>query len=153
MDAGRLLKWIVAIAVLVFAWKVALPWLKEQGSGSASRAAASGGGNPCVAGAQHASEAWGSGLGRFVNPPYDIDAWSQFREDVLEKIAAAERDCSCPSESCARVRSALGDLRTMSSELDSSIRNGTSPPGDIVQRQEAIDNAITVAGEQSRAGR
>lgn len=153
MDAGRLLKWIVALAVVVFAWKVALPWVKGQNLGSSSRAAASGGTNPCVAGAQYASETWGSGLGRFVNPPYDIDAWSQFREDVGQRIAAAEKDCSCPSESCARVRSALSDLRTMSSELDSSIRNGSAPPGDIVQRQEAIDNAITVAGEQSRAGR
>jgi hypothetical protein len=39
----------------------------------------------------------------------------------------------------------MSDLRTLVSECDTAIRNGSPPPSDMVQRQEAIDNAIAAA--------
>ena len=139
----RIVQWIVVIAILVAGWKYAVPWLKEKGAGYLSSSDA--GANPCVTAAEGASEEWGSGLAQFVNPPYDLDAWSSFRDGVDSKIAAAESECDCSEEWCTKARGAMRDLSSLVSDLDASIRNGTSPPSDIVRRQEAIDGAIIEA--------
>ena len=140
----RIVKWLFVIGVIVFAWKVGLPWLKQQGSPAKSASSGSAG-SPCERAAESASEAWGSGLGRFVNPPYDADAWSSFKSGVDSKIADADRQCGCIEPSCAQVRGALSDLRGLVSEFDSAIRNGTPAPEDAVQRQAAIDERIATA--------
>lgn len=152
MDFGKLLKWAVIIAILFFGWKTFGPAIREKiGSSKSSSSAESNAAGSCADGAARASEAWGSGLGRFVNPPYDLEAWGSFRGDVEAKIAKAQAECGCASESCAKAKNALGDLRTLIAELDSSIRSGMPPPGDAVQRQEAIDNAIESARDLARA--
>lgn len=150
MDANRLVKWIVVIVLVVFAWKYAIPWAKQQIQGhSASTVTAS---NSCTTAAQKASETWGSGLNHFVNPPYDLGAWSSFRSDVESKISAAETECRASSQSCDTARSAMTDLRSLVSDLDSAIRNGSPPPDNAVQRQEAIDTKIEAAAVLARAG-
>jgi hypothetical protein len=150
MDVNRLVKWIVVIALVIFAWKFAIPWAKQQIQGhTAATVTAS---NSCTTAAQRASEAWGSGLNHFVNPPYDLGAWSSFRSDVDSKIAAAETECRAASQSCETARSAMSDLRGLVSEFDSAIRNGSSPPDNAVQRQEAIDTKIEAAVTLARAG-
>ena len=47
----------------------------------------------------------------------------------------------------------MRDLRSLLSDLDSAIRNGSAPPSDLVQRQEAIDKQIDEAAELTRAGK
>ena len=154
MDFGRIVKWLVVLVVIFFAWKYVVPWAKNEMAGGkkTSSSSSAGGDNSCIRAAERASEAWGSGLHQFVNPPYDIGAWSSFRGDVDSKISAAESECSCAEESCRKARAAMGDLRSLVSELDSAIRSGTSPPSDAVQRQEAIDNQIEEARAAVRAG-
>lgn len=150
MDVNRLVKWVIIIVLVVFAWKYAIPWAKQQIQGhTASTVTAS---NSCTTAAQRASEAWGSGLNHFVNPPYDLGAWSSFRSDVDSKISAAETECRAASQSCETARSAMSDLRSLTSEFDSAIRNGSSPPDNAVQRQEAIDTKIEAAVALARAG-
>ncbi|MDP9193951.1 MAG: hypothetical protein M3P06_19835 [Acidobacteriota bacterium] len=146
MDIGRLVKWIVIIGIAFFAWKVVVPWVKAQKTGGSSTSISAGavGDDSCVGQAERASEAWGSGLARFVNPPYDLAAWSEFRTNVETQISEAESTCSCATESCDKVRGAMSDLRSLVSDLDNAIRNGSSPGG-IVQRQESIDNRINDA--------
>src|SRR5690349_16296805 len=96
MDVGKLLKWIVVIAVIVFGVKVFLPWLKgQQFGGRPASITSAAGDDSCVGRAERASEEWGSGLVRFITPPYDLNAWSSFRSGVEAKIAAAESQCSC----------------------------------------------------------
>lgn len=151
MDIGRIVKVLVLIVVLYVAWKYGLPWLQHQQSGGGTTPAAAQSG--CPAAAARASEAWGSGLHSFVNPPYDLNAWSTFHDDVENKIASAESECSCSGDSCEKARSAMHDLRSLVSELDSSIRNGSPPPSDLPQRQEAIDKQIDEAAELTRAGK
>jgi hypothetical protein len=154
MDVGRILKWLAVVAVAIVLWKVALPWAKKQNffsSGSTSTAATSDGG--CIRGAQRASDRWGTGLSQFINPPYDLSAWASFRSDVDARIAAAESDCACSADSCEKARSALRELRSLVSALDSSIRAGSAPPGDIVQRQEAIDDRLSEAADLARSGK
>ena len=46
----------------------------------------------------------------------------------------------------------MGDLRGLVSDLDNTIRNGSSPEG-FVQRQEQIDNRINEARDLQRAGK
>jgi len=150
MDLGRIVKWLVIVGLVLFAWKVAVPWVKEKG-GSSGQVAAQGDGS-CVGAAERASEAWGSGLGRFANPPYDAEAWSRFQRDVESSIAAAESACSCPAKSCATTREAMRDLRGLVSGMGSALRAGSSPPSDAVQRQEAIDNKIANARALLQSG-
>ena len=110
MDANRLIKWIIVIALVIFAWKYALPWAKKQMQGHSAPAAAAD--NSCTTAAQRASEAWGSGLHKFVNPPYDLADWGRFRDDVEAKISAANAACRDSSQSCDMARDAMRDLRT-----------------------------------------
>jgi hypothetical protein len=152
MDIGRILKWIVVIAVVFVLWKVVLPRFDH---GPAADTATSGGTVPrsCPAAATRASDAWGSGLSRFVNPPYDVDAWSIFRSEVESKIAQAETACACIDQSCEKTRTAMHELRSLISDMDTSIRNGSPPPSDAVQRQESIDRQIEAAAELVRGGK
>jgi hypothetical protein len=151
----KLLKWIVVLAVLFFAWKIIAPRIRlSHGASPAEATAPTGaGGGDCVGAASRAADAWGGGIGRFVNPPYDLDAWGVFRADVETKIGAAEASCASPGESHEKARSAMGDLRTLVSQLDSSIRGGTPPPDNLVQRQESIDKQIDEARELVRGGK
>jgi hypothetical protein len=154
MDIGRLLKWIVIIGIVFFAWKVVVPWVKGQklGGNSPSISTGAAGDDTCAGQAERASEVWGSGLAQFANPPYDLGAWSSFRERVEAQISKAESKCSCAAESCEKVRGAMGDLRGLVSDLDNTIRNGSSPEG-FVQRQEQIDNRINEARDLQSAGK
>lgn len=139
----RVVKWLVILLLLFLAWKVIEPRLKKSGAPSKSSS-----GNPaasCADSAARASEAWGSGLRQFVNPPYDVTAWNEFKGHVEGRIASAESDCSCQSDGCAKGRQAMRELRSLVSDLDYAIRNGSSPPLDAVQRQESIDNLIDQA--------
>ena len=152
MDIGRLIKWIVIIAIVFFAWKVVVPWVKAQKLPGNSASISNVGDESCAGLAERASEAWGRGLAQFANPPYDTNAWSAFRFGIDTQIAKAEAKCSCPSESCQKVRSAMGDLRGLVSDLDNTIRNGASPDN-LVARQENIDNRINEARDLQNAGK
>jgi hypothetical protein len=152
MSLGRVLKLAILVAGAFFAWKVLWPWIQQQ-TGSPAGARVDARQNSCTGSAARASEAWGNGLHRFVNPPYDVDAWSTFRSEVEGKISQSESECGCSSESCTKVRGALRDLRALVSELDTAIRSGSPPPGDAVQRQESIDRQIEEAAELVRAGK
>jgi hypothetical protein len=46
----------------------------------------------------------------------------------------------------------MSELRALVSDMDGSVRSGGPPPAGIVQRQEAVDNALTEAREQVRQG-
>jgi hypothetical protein len=151
MDANRLIKWVVIIALIILAWKYALPWAKKQIQGRSAPAAAAE--SSCITAAQRASETWGSGLHNFVNPPYDLEAWRHFRDDVEAKIAAANAACRESSPSSDMARDAMGDLRTLVANLDNAITSGSPPPDDAVQRQEAIDTKIETAAALARGGK
>lgn len=155
MDLGRILKWVVIAAILFVAWKVVMPWVAKEVGGAKSRVAGGvrSGNNSCVQSAEEASAAWGRGLPRFVNPPYDMSAWATFRGDVESKISATESQCGCAEASCDKTREAMRELRTLVSDLDVAIRTSGSPPGDAVQRQESIDERIGEAAELVRAGK
>ena len=153
MDLSRLLKWIVLVVLALIAWKYLAPWVTKQMHRTSAASTSGATGTSCVNAAQQASEKWGSGIGRFANPPYDIQAWSSFTEGVKLSIATAESACGDSTESCVKARSSMADLRTLVSDLDSAIRTGSAPPGDVVQRQESIDTRIDEARELVRAGK
>lgn len=141
---------VVAIAVLV--WKKGIPWWKEHHPGGGASSSSSPA-ESCVSAAEAASESWGSGLARYVNPPYDLGAWDGFRSGVEQRIQSANNKCSCMADSCTTARMAMSDLRGLVNELDGAIRAGSPPPSDAVQRQEAIDNAINSARSLATEGK
>lgn len=150
---NRIVK-IVILIVLIFAVKrFAFPWFSQTFGGTKSGVTQKSGDNSCVRAAQDASEAWGGGLKSYVNPPYDLTAWGNFRSDVDARITSAEQACACAAESCNKTREAMRDLRALVSDLDTAIRNGSSPGTDLVQRQESIDNRIDEAAELVRQGK
>lgn len=154
MDLGRIVKWIVILGLVYFAWNVAIPWIQNQGSkgSKSSKSSQSSSDNSCVQSAARASETWGDGIGRFVNPPHDTMAWDTFRGKVETRIRAAESECGCATSSCDKARGAMRDLRGLVTDLDSALRSSSGPPSDIVQRQESIDTRIDEARELARSG-
>jgi hypothetical protein len=151
MDANRLIKWVIAVALIIFAWKYALPWAKKQSEGHSAQTVTAD--NSCIAAAQRASETWGSGLHSFVNPPYDLEAWGRFRNDVEAKISAANAACRESSQSSDMAREAMRDLAALVASMDNAITSGSPPPDDAVQRQEAIDTKIDTAAALARGGK
>jgi len=151
MDLSRIIKWVVIALIAFFAWKFLSPYMKSSTTPKASD-------HPgfvnssCIGAADKAAQAWSSGIGRFVNPPYDLDAWGIFRSEVESKIADAQGQCACIAESCHKVQSAMNDLRSLVSDIDGTIRNGSSPDA-VAQRQEAIDRQLDEARDLVRAGK
>lgn len=153
MKSNRIVQLIIVAAVIWFVVTKGLPWWKShQGSSSSSAAGLNSTDTTCVSNAEAASESWGSGISRYANPPYDLNAWDGFRGDVERKIRAAESKCSCSSDSCTKVRQAMAELRGVIAESDSAIKGNGAPPSDMVQRQELIDNAINEARSAQRTG-
>jgi hypothetical protein len=151
MDLSRIVKWLVILIVIFLAWKYLSPkFLKKSAAPTGDGTFVN---SSCIGAADKASATWGSGVGKFVNPPYDMDAWSIFRSDVDSKIANAEGQCACVAESCHKVQSAMHDLSSLAGDLESALRNGSPPPGDIVQRQEAIDRQLDEARDLIRSGK
>ena len=146
-----LLKLIVAVAVLAFLWKQVLPKLQSKTSASSSSSATVD--DSCVAAAADAAETWGNGIGKFTNPGADMAAWNDFRSNVESRARSAEGKCLCAAESCTTAKAALNDLRSLANEMDQSLRSGSPPPSDLVQRQESIDNGINSARELVKQGK
>lgn len=151
MDGNRLVKLIVAVALVFVVWRYGIPWAKKQLNGHTASDASTD--SSCVTAARQASEAWGSGLHSFVNPPYDLNAWSSFRGGVETKVADAESACSASSQSCEAARGAMSDLRSLVTELDAAITKGSPVPEDAAQRQEGIDARIDAAADLARSGK
>src|SRR5437764_260192 len=146
MEGKTLVKLIVVAAIAYFAWR----WWQGQHHAAAAATAASSPAQECASLAAGASETWGSGVGRFANPPYDMAAWDDFRSRVETGARRAQEKCLCGDAACNSAKSAMSDLRGLVSEMDSALRSGSPPPSDLVQRQEAIDNAINAARDQAR---
>src|SRR5688572_9112362 len=124
MDIGRAVKWIVILGIVYFALTVGLPWIKNQGSSSSTGSTD----NNCVRSADQASNTWGGGLARFVNPPYDTMAWGSFRGSVESKMRSAEVACDCSENTCEKARAAMSELRNVVTDVDNAIRSGSSLP-------------------------
>lgn len=148
MNSNGWVKWVVLVIVAAVIWFKVLPNIRHGeasavGKSGASKSAALG--PDCVGLAAEASEAWGSGIGRFVNPPIDASAWSSFHSSVSDKISRAESACGCSSPSCTKAHDAMSKLRRLVDDMDSAARNNSAPPNDAPQRQEEIDNLIDAA--------
>ena len=134
---------VIVIAFLVFKW-----WKSHQSTPTAAAGASAS--QECAAAAAAAGETWGSGVGRFANPPYDTAAWDDFRSRVEKQARQAQEKCLCGDAACNTAKGAMSDLRSLVNEMDSALRSGSPPPSDLVQRQEAIDNAINAARESAK---
>lgn len=131
---------IVIVAAVWFAWT----HYHHDRTDTAATAGATAS-QSCVSAASAAADTWGSGVGRFANPPYDTSAWDEFRSRVEDQARRAEEKCLCGDAACVKAKGAMNDLRSLVAEMDTSLRSGSPPPSDLVQRQEAIDNAINSA--------
>lgn len=149
MQGNTLVKLLIAAAIALFIWKKGLPWLNEQQLAKTASSTTSKGAN-CVFAARSASDFWGSNLRSFANPPYDTQAWDEFKSHVDDRISRAGEKCSCNDEACTRAKEALDELRKLTGEMDSAIRSGSPPPSDAVRRQERIDNALDLARDAAK---
>src|SRR5688500_19834634 len=103
MEIGKLVKWVVILALLVFGWKALAPRIKGRlNTKSAATSVDARADDSCVGRATAASNAWSNGLARFVNPPYDIEAWSSFKSDVDQRISETDSACTCERDSCLK---------------------------------------------------
>ena len=132
---------VIVLAFVIFKW-----WKSHQGAPTAAAGASPA--QQCAAAATAAGDTWGSGVGRFANPPYDTAAWDDFRSRVEREAREAQEKCLCGDAACNTAKGAMSDLRSLVNEMDTALRSGSPPPSDLVQRQEAIDNAINAARDQ-----
>jgi len=153
MQGKTLVKLAIAVAVVILIWKKGVPWWYARQASKAEAVSASSPNDACVEAAAAADDAWGSGVGRFANPPYDLAGWDQFRSNIEQQARRAEEKCLCADSSCTTAKQAMSDLRSLILEMDQSLRSGSPPPSDLVQRQEAIDNAVNSARDQARQGK
>src|SRR5579863_5020793 len=150
MEGKKLLKLAIAVVVAVVIWKKGIPWWKAHHTDNASLMSNTTPVNACVDAAAEADDTWGSGVGRFANPPYDMTAWEQFRSQVDSEATHAQEKCLCADDACNTAKQAMSDLRGLVQEMDQSLRGGLPPPDDLVQRQEAIDNAVNKARDMAK---
>jgi hypothetical protein len=134
---------VVVLAFVIFKW-----WKNHQSAPTAAAGASPA--QECAAAAAAAGDTWGSGVGRFANPPYDAAAWDDFRSRVEREARQAQEKCLCGDAACNTAKGAMSDLRSLVNEMDSALRSGSPPPSDLVQRQEAIDNAINAARDAAK---
>jgi hypothetical protein len=134
---------VVVLAFVIFKW-----WKNHQSAPPAAAGASPA--QECAAAAAAAGDTWGSGVGRFANPPYDAAAWDEFRSRVEREARQAQEKCLCGDAACNTAKGAMSDLRSLVNEMDSALRSGSPPPSDLVQRQEAIDNAINAARDAAK---
>ena len=138
---------LILIVIAVIAWYA---WTHYHPSTNTVATAGASASQSCVSAASAASDTWGSGVGHFANPPYDMSAWDDFRGRVESQARRAEENCLCGDAACSKAKSAMSDLRSLVAEMDTSLRSGSPPPSDLVQRQEAIDNAINSARDAAK---
>lgn len=138
----RIIKLVVVLVVVYFAYSVGLPWIKGLlGSspaglrGNASEEAL------CVGAAERAVDAFGDRLGRFL-PPIDADAWEESVSRSRTEISEAERGCGCGHEACREASRALSDLENMVTEYDDSVQAGRGLPANGARRLESLYNTL-----------
>lgn len=141
-----LIIWAIILTIAWFAWD----WYKKQPHTDAAASAGTSAARACTSDASLAADAWGSGVGKFANPPYDTAAWDEFRNRIETQARRAEEKCLCAEPGCSTAKGAMSDLRNLLAEMDQSLRSGSPPPSDLVQRQEAIDNAVNTARDQAK---
>ncbi|HVT05604.1 MAG TPA: hypothetical protein VHL58_19775 [Thermoanaerobaculia bacterium] len=150
----KIVKLLIVAVVLYFAWTKGLPRLKALGSSSSTTTSASGSASTsCPDLAARASETWGSGLSRFVNPPVDVNEWQTFRSSVQSRIDEANDACRCSEPACDKTREAMSKLESLVSSVDGAIRGGGPMPSDAPQQQEQIDQGIDAAREMARSSK
>ena len=138
--------WIVVLLLVWFGWK----WVRKNQHTNSIESAGASAAQSCTSAASSAADAWGDGVGRFANPPYDTAAWDSFRSDIESRARRAEEKCICSENACTTARRAMSDLRNLIAEMDQSLRSGSPPPSDLVQRQEAIDSAVNQARDEAK---
>ena len=138
---------IILILIVVAGWYLWTHYGQRRTDVAATAGASAS--QSCASAAAAAADTWGSGVGRFANPPYDTSAWDDFRSRVEDQARRAQEKCLCGDTACTTAKNAMSDLRSLVAEMDTSLRSGSPPPSDLVQRQEAIDNAVTAARDQA----
>src|SRR6266566_1960000 len=113
MEGRTLVKVIVVAAIAFFVWR----WWQGQHHATAAATASSSPAQQCASLASAASEIWGSGVGRFANPPYDMAAWDDFRSRVETEARRVQERCLCGDAACNSAKSAMSDLRGLVSEM------------------------------------
>ncbi len=153
-QGNPLVKLVIFAGVLWAGWQYGVPWAKGQGLlGGRAEAVQETPNATCVSAADEAVATWSQGIVRFMNPPIEPGAWSQFRADVSGKIDQTHAACGCPAESCTLAKEVVRDLKLVLLEMDSAARTGGPPPSDLVRSQESIDLKIERAWKLVDAGK
>ena len=150
---GKIIKYGILVILVYFAIQKAPELVEEIANlgSNLSRKTGPVSQSHCLPAAERASESFSEGLRDFSEPPFDLDAWDYFLEDVRRDLYAAESRCDCPLDSCQRASQALDELSALIADFDNGLR-GDSLPLNPARRQETIDSFLKRARELDRQG-
>ena len=150
----RIIKLVIVVVILYFAYTEFLPWVKKElGMGTSSSITESTeGGGACVALAADASLALGVGIRPFVQPPINVNAWETTNLRIESRISEAESACFCFEPSCDKANEALSVLRNLLSELDGGFRGDSPMPLNGARDQTRADALLSEAEDLAREG-
>ena len=140
---GRILKLVIAVAILYFGVTRGLPWLKSQfgeklgPSGDTNQAI-------CYNAAERAAEGFSERIRGFSKPPIDPAAWEEMVSTSRNQVEAGERECrNCDQEACLEASRALAGLESLISEIDQSVQAGRGVPADSAGRLDRIYDTLS----------
>src|SRR5260370_36647509 len=110
---------LIVLVLLFVAWKW---WQKHQSAPTAAAGASAS--QECAAAAAAAGETWGSGVGRFANPPYDTAAWDDFRSRVGKQARQAQEKWPCGDAACKPAEGRMGQRPGFVHRLESPAGRG-----------------------------
>lgn len=142
---SKILKAVIAVAVVYLAVTEGWPWLKSRLDGAWRRSGASDQ-EICYDATRRAADDFAERLRRFSLPPIDAEAWEETVSESRARIDAADRQCrNCDHEACLETARALSDLEGMLTWFDESVQAGRGIPPDGASRFDAVYDGLSRA--------
>lgn len=153
----RLLKILLLIAIVLLAWQLLAPRLRDhrtspsqtnQSVGTAEGATAA----TCVEAVSETHDGVVQALSEISWPKVNRARWDDVRPDLEGQVGAAQATCSCAEPACETGSEALQAIESLISEADGAISGGLTGMFNPATQEEHIQALLTKARAQAAGG-
>ena len=158
MDLRKLVKGLIFLLVVVVAWKEGWPQVKAmltKGESSVSSDVAGEGlDSRCIRLAAEVAQDFGDGVSKYGRDRSDTAGWTRFAGRIQSRAERARNFCDCPSDACAKAKSALVQLDSLIQRTDGMVRGSTevmfNPATDMEEIYDKLDQARSLERSSSK---